>query len=85
MPEGFFANEVEIAYHPQGFRIDKTATPLYRYTCWDITAAGDWENPTPVCFHSLPAQGWIKVDCFDWKEPDTSKECTHDEDSDCQW
>ena len=74
MRELFCATEVQVAYHPQGFRIDKTASAMNRYTCWTITSEGQWEKPKPVCFDSLPAEGWIKVDAFDWNEQDTNKE-----------
>ncbi|MBP7342292.1 MAG: thioredoxin family protein [Syntrophaceae bacterium] len=64
-PEGqtqptFNAGEIETGYHPSGFRIDKTGAPLDRYTQWDIDANGRWHSARPVCFHSLPDQGWMK-------------------------
>ena len=68
------ATDVQVGYHPSGFRIDKTTSPLNRYTHWTITSQGTWQDPTPVCFHSLPTQGWIKTDRFDWSEHDTTKE-----------
>ena len=74
MKHEFSATEVKVAYHPDGFRIDKTASPLNRYTRWEISDGGEWENPTPVCFDSLPAEGWIKVDSFDWDAYNTSRE-----------
>jgi hypothetical protein len=58
------ANEIEIGFHPAGFRIDKTTSPMNRYTKWDISADEHWFNPKPVCFDSLPQEGWIKVDSF---------------------
>ena len=60
------ANDVEIAYHPDGYRIDKTAFPIHRYTKWRILPDGRWCDMKPVCFHSLPVSGWIKVDAFTW-------------------
>ncbi len=60
------ADHVEIGYHPSGFRIDRTASPMNRYTRWTIAADGEWEKPEPVCFHSLPDDGWVKAECFDW-------------------
>ena len=66
MKQEFRVTEIDVGYHPDGFRIDKTASPLNRYTRWEIPDGGEWENPTPVCFDSLPAEGWIKVDSFDW-------------------
>jgi len=65
MKQEFKVTEIDIGYHPDGFRIDKTASPLNRYTRWEIHDGGEWENPTPVCFDSLPAEGWIKVNGFD--------------------
>ena len=74
MKQKFSAPEVKVAYHPDGFRIDKTASPLNRYTSWEITDGGKWRNPTPICFDSLPVEGWIKADSFDWNEYDMTKE-----------
>jgi len=52
--------EIDTGYHPLGFRIDKGADPLNRYTKWTIDSDGNWINSKPVCFHSLPTDGWIK-------------------------
>jgi len=60
MPQTFKTSEINIGYHPSGFKIDKTASPLDRYTRWDIDENGMWHNKKPVCFHELPGQGWIK-------------------------
>jgi ubiquinone/menaquinone biosynthesis C-methylase UbiE len=60
------ATEITVGLHPGGFRIDKTAAPMNRYTKWIVTASGDWTNPEPVCFHSLPETGWKKAERFDW-------------------
>lgn len=60
------ARDVVIGFHPNGYRIDKTALPMNRYTKWDISAGNHWCNPKPVCFDSLPQQGWIVKDKFDW-------------------
>lgn len=68
------AKEITVGFHPDGYRIDKTVSPMNRYTRWKITQEGIWENPTPVCFDSLPAEGWIKADRFEWHEQGTSKE-----------
>ena len=68
----FCATEVEIAYHPEGFRIDKTASPLNRYTRWEVVGSDQWRNPRPVCFDSLPVEGWVKMDHFDWGESDVN-------------
>ena len=60
------AKDVVVGFHPTGYRIDKTASPLNRYTKWDILQDNQWSNPKPVCFDSLPEQGWFKTDKFDW-------------------
>lgn len=62
------ANEIEIGYHPEGYRIDKTASAMNRYTKWDVQSNDKWSNPAPVCFDSLPPEGWYKCDGFDWSE-----------------
>jgi len=62
----FKANEIDVGYHSDGYRIDKTASPMNRYTRWETTSAGEWTNPKPVCFDSLPQEGWLKAEGFDW-------------------
>ena len=62
----FSIEEISIGYHPAGYRIDKTANVMNRYTKWEITDIDQWCNPQAVCFHCLPEQGWLKVDSFDW-------------------
>ena len=62
----FPADVIEIGYHPDGYRIDKTASAMDRYTKWDVSPDGKWTDPTPVCFHSLPENGWLRTDHFDW-------------------
>ncbi len=64
----FEATEIDVGFHLDGYRIDKTASPMNRYTKWEILAGNRWAHPTPVCFHSLPQEGWIKKDRFDWSE-----------------
>lgn len=64
----FKADEVKTGYHPLGYLIDKTAEPLNRYTLWTMDADGQWRDAKPVCFHSLPQEGWIAMDAFDWKK-----------------
>ena len=66
--------EVEIGLHPEGYRIDKTASPMDRYTKWDILPGDKWQNPRPVCFDSLPLRGWLRKDKFDWDEISCTKE-----------
>lgn len=57
----FKASEIKVGSHPGGFRIDKTAAPMEMYTRWDIRE-GVWKKPRPVCFDSLPQDGWHKLD-----------------------
>ncbi len=68
MADTLRADEVEVGYHPDGYRIDKTASLLNYYTKWTVSAEGRWGNPEPVCFHSLPESGWIVCDRFVWDE-----------------
>lgn len=69
------AQAVQIGYHPDGFRIDKTTTPMNRYTRWSILDDGGWTNPRPVCFHALPADGWVFATHFDWSEHEEGTPC----------
>jgi hypothetical protein len=64
---GLRAADVDIGYHPEGYRIDKTASAMNRYTQWDISSEGEWQDPRPVCFSSLPESGWVRSDGFDWE------------------
>lgn len=66
MAQTFKAAETEIGYHPDGYRIDKTAAPMNRYTRWRISSDGRWCDPVPVCFQELPAVGWVKASVFRW-------------------
>jgi len=70
MEQTFKATEINVGFHPAGYRIDKTASPMNRYTKWEILQGDKWSNPKPVCFDSLPQQGWIAVDKFDWENVD---------------
>ena len=70
MEKGHKASEINIGFHPAGYRIDKTASPMNRYTKWEILQGDKWCNPKPVCFDSLPRQGWFAVDKFDWENVD---------------
>ena len=58
--------DVTVGFHPDGYRIDKTAAPMNRYTKWEIIQGKGWCDPKPVCFHSMPEKGWIATDKFDW-------------------
>ena len=68
MANTFKAQDIEIGYHPDGKRIDKTASAMKRYTKWDIQGNEEWGNPAPVCFDSLPPAGWCKCDGFNWDD-----------------
>jgi len=68
MANTFKAQDIEIGYHPDGYRIDKTASAMNRYTKWDIQSDGQWKDPVPVCFDSLPPAGWCRCDGFDWTD-----------------
>ena len=74
MTRAFKANEIDIGYHPDGYRIDKTASPMNRYTQWEITPYGAWINPRPVCFDSLPQEGWLETKSFDWGSTETDED-----------
>ncbi|MCD6365690.1 MAG: hypothetical protein J7M14_07425 [Planctomycetes bacterium] len=66
MAKVFDAQDIQIGLHPDGYRIDKTASPMNRYTKWEVSPDGQWENPTAVCFDSMPARGWRRCEGFDW-------------------
>ena len=68
------AKDVTVGFHPAGYRIDKTASPMNRYTQWDIQQGNHWCNPKPVCFDSLPPQGWFAKDRFDWERVNATME-----------
>ena len=70
------AIDIEMGYHPNGFRIDKTTTPMNRYTQWMILDDGAWADPRPVCFHALPKEGWVVVTHLDWPETPETTPCT---------
>ena len=66
MDQTLDAREVTVGFHPEGYRIDKTTSPMNRYTRWDILPGNHWCDPKPVCFDSLPQQGWFAKERFDW-------------------
>ena len=66
--------EIEVGFHPEGYKIDRTASAMNRYTKWEISQDKQWLNPKPVCFDSLPEKGWIKKDEFDWNHISTDRE-----------
>jgi hypothetical protein len=54
------AKDIKIGFHPEGYRIDKTASPMDFYMKWEITPEGEWINPKPTCFDSMPQEGWYR-------------------------
>ena len=60
MKETFAAEDIKKGFHPDGYRIDKSASPLDFYTKWEITPEGKWTNSKPACFDSMPGKGWSK-------------------------
>jgi len=60
MDKTYKAEEIHKGFHPDGYRIDKAAPAMNFYTKWDITPTGEWVNPRPTCFHSMPEDGWNK-------------------------
>jgi len=66
------AGDVVVGFHPNGYRIDKTATPMNRYTKWQIIPGKGWCNPKSVYFDSLPEKCWIAIDKFDWDKSNIS-------------
>lgn len=74
MEQTLGANEINVGYHPDGYRIDKTASPMNRYTKWRISPEGRWSDPEPVCFDSLPEEGWLKAEGFNWEEDNAEGE-----------
>ena len=71
--KSYRASEIERGFHYQGYRIDKTAPAMNKYTKWKVNINGRWTNPEPVCFDSLPESGWQKVDNFKWDVNDSTK------------
>lgn len=74
MEQIFKAAEINIGFHPAGYRTDKTASPMNKYTKWDTCPGNHWCNPELVCFDSLPQQGWFAKDRFDWDRVNTTME-----------
>lgn len=66
MEQTFEARGIDIGYHPEGYRIDRMASPMNRYTRWRITPDGHWLDPEAVCFDSMPQEGWLKAEGFNW-------------------
>jgi len=60
MNKTFKAKDIQIGFHAEGYRIDRTASPIDFYTKWEITPEGKWINPRPVDFDSMPQEGWYK-------------------------
>jgi len=68
MEQTFKAAEINVGFHPDGYRIDKTASPMNLYTKWQISDDGRWHSPEPVDFDALPEDGWFKAQRFDWNQ-----------------
>jgi hypothetical protein len=60
MDKKFKATDIQIGLRPEGYRIDKTASPMDFYTKWEFTPEGKWINPKPTCFDSMPQEGLSK-------------------------
>ena len=75
MEQTFNAEQITVGFHPDGYRIDKTASPMNRYTKWRILPGNRWRDPEPVCFDSMPEKGWVVKDKFDWDKSNIALEC----------
>lgn len=51
-------SEIRKGFHPEGYKIDKSGSPMDFYTRWEISPEGPWSNPKPTCFDSMPDKGW---------------------------
>jgi hypothetical protein len=74
MERTFNAEKINVGFHPAGYKIDKTATPMNRYTKCDILPGNHWCNPKPVCFDSLPQQRCLTKDKFNWNKVNFTEE-----------
>ena len=61
MEKTYKVKEINIGFHPDGFRIDKTTSPINFYTKWQISDDGQWHSCRPVDFDVLPLEGWIST------------------------
>ena len=68
MDKTFNASEIIKGFHPEGYRIDKTASPMDYYTKWEITPEGKWVGMKATCFDSMPQTGWHKTDTFNGEQ-----------------
>jgi len=66
MEKTYKVKEINIGFHPDGFRIDKTTSPINFYTKWQISDDGQWHSCRPVDFDVLPLEGWLECEGFDW-------------------
>jgi len=66
MEQTLSAEQVTFGFHPDGYRIDKTALSMNRYTKWQVQSGNRWRDPEPVCFDSLHQKGWFAKDKYDW-------------------
>ena len=79
------AVDVTVGFHPDGYRIYTTASPMNRYTKWEILPGNKWRNPEPVCSDVLPKEGWFVKDRFDWDKSNNIEVYARYENCDCQW
>ena len=68
MEQTYFIEQIEVGFHPDGYRIDKTASPIGPYTKWEVRSDCQWCNPQAVHIEKLPLNGWIKRDKFVWDD-----------------
>ena len=76
MEQTYDTAEVDIGFHPDGYRIDKTASSVNWYTKWQILSGTLWCDPEPVRFDSLPKKGWVKINRLDWDRMDIKADIT---------
>jgi len=60
MEQTFSAEEIDVGFHPDGYRTDKTASPMNWYTKWKMLPGNKWCGPEPVCFDVLPGKAGLQ-------------------------
>jgi hypothetical protein len=68
MRKTYKLKEIDKGFHPKGFRVDKTTSPINFYTKWRISDDGRWCDCKPVDYDALPPEGWLKSEGFDWEK-----------------
>ena len=66
MEQTYFITQIDVGFHPDGYRIDKNDSPIGPYTKWEVHPNGQWCKPQSVRIEDLPLNGWIKTDKFVW-------------------